>query len=197
MIRTRKSATRAAALTLAVVVGPAATLGSASTATSAPADGDPTRDGGKNLVLRPGAIGKAKIGMTIKQAMRTGLFRRTGRCGPLQPKGKLDRQMGTLVRKGHLRGMKITGRNIRTAKGAGLGTTLKSLRETYGDELSKPRKIKKNPEHLWGVFLRRDRRYLGFLLGTRPQAAHPKPGHKVVYMEVTRGKSPTLYPDGC
>ena len=185
---------RIASVALAVVVGPGALLaGSGATASAGNAGSDPGRDAGKNLVLRPGAVGKAKVGMTIKQAMRTGLFKRRGVCGPLRPKGKLNGQFGTFVHKGRLIGMKIHGKNIRTAHGIGLRTTLRKLRGEYGSRLSKPRQF---ADGGWGVVVRKRKRYLGFLLGTRPKA-HPKPSHKVVYMEVSRGRAPTLYPDGC
>ena len=196
MFKTSTRRTRIASVALAVVVGPGALLaGSGATAStdgSAPSD-SAARDAGKNLVLRPGAVGKAKVGMTIKQAMKTGLFKRNGMCGPLRPKGKLNRQFGTFVHKGRLIGMKIHGRNIRTAQGIGLNTKLRKLRKEYGKRLSKPRQFNDGG---WGVVVRKRQRYLGFLLGTRPKA-RPKPTHKVVYMEVTRGRAPTLYPDGC
>lgn len=190
---------RTAAVALAVTVGPVALVSGAG-ATADADRADPSRDAGKNLIVRPAAIGKAKVGMTIKQAMRTGLFKRRGTCGPLAPKGKLDRQFGTFVVRGRLIGMKVTGRNIRTAHNLGLGTTLRKLRAEYGSRLSKPRRFPSPASPSdggWGVVLRKKQRYLGFLLGTRPEAAHPKPSHKVTYMEVTRGRAPVLYPDGC
>lgn len=183
---------RVATVSTAAIVGPVALLAGSDVATSAPID-DGARDAGKNLVLRPGAVGKAKVGMTIKRAMRTGLFKRNGVCGPLQPKGKLNRQFGTFVHKRRLVGMKITGKNIRTKRNVGLNTRLKRLRAVYGKRLVGPRR---GADGLWILHVRKGKRYLGFLLGTRPKA-RPKPGHKVTYMEVTKGRKPTLYPSGC
>lgn len=185
--------TRVAALAVAVAVGPAALLAGAET--SAAAASGAARDEGKNLVLRPGAVGKAKVGTTIKQAMRTGLFKREGQCGPLRPKGKLNGQFGTYVHRRHLIGMKIFGKNIRTAKGAGIGTRLRDLRSMYGKRLSQVRRTK-TPDPRWAVYLRHNKRWLGFLLGGRPRE-HAHRWNKVIYMEVSRGKRPYLYGDGC
>lgn len=186
---------RAAALALATVVGPAAVLAGTDAASTAQPGGETARDAGKNLVLRPGAIGKANVGMTVKQALHTGLFRRAEVCGPLRPKGKLDRQMGATFHKKRIIVMEVGGKNIRTAKGAGIGTTLEELRSAYGKRLSKPRRTK-TADPRWAVYLRHHNRYLGFLIGGRPRQ-HVHPWNKVVYLEVTRGERPYLYPDGC
>ena len=91
--------------------------------------------------------------------------------------------------------MRIYGRHIRTAKDAGLGSTLKELRAAYGKRLSKVRRTK-TPDPRWAVYLRHDKRWLGLLLGGRPrERVHP--WNKVIYMEVTRGERPYLYGDGC
>lgn len=184
--------TRVGAVALAVAVGPVALAGGAGATTDSDR-GAPSRDAGKNLVVRPGSVGKAKAGMTINHAMRTGLFKRHSACGPLQPKGKLKRQFGTYVKRGRLIGLKVIGRNIRTPQNLGLGTSLRELRGAYGSRLSKPRKFRSGT---WGVVLRNKKRYLTFLLGTRT-GAHPKPFHKVTYMEVSRGRVLNLNPEGC
>ena len=190
--------TRFAAVAVAVVVGPVALLvsGSTSTASDAPTKADSER----RLVVGPGRVGPAKAGMTVRRAMRTGMFRRNvpnPPCGriKLQPKGKLKRHMDAVVVRGRLVEMGVFTKRLRTRQKAGVGTSLRRLRRVYGKRLSRPRKTGYDQ---WGVYVDRKRRHIGFLLG-KAYVADGKPGprRKVTFMAVNKGKRPNLIRDGC
>ena len=206
--RARTRRTKFAALAFAVAVGPVALLANGSTAgaSSAPsgpesqASGSQASDSQRRLVVAPGRIGPAKAGMTVRRAMRTGMFRRNvpnPPCGriKLQPKGKLKRHMDTVVVRGRLVEMGVFTKRLRTRQKTGVGTQLRRLRKVYGKRLSRPRKAGYGQ---WAVYVDRKRRHIGFLLGNAYVAdGKPGPRRKVTFMAVNRGKRPNLMRDGC
>jgi hypothetical protein len=159
--------------------------------------------------VSPGQVGKAKVGMTVKQAMRTGQFVRDvtyevpGVCTKtikLQPKGAWKHRYDVVVSGGRIKEMGIFAKRPRTRNGSGLGTTLVTLRNRYGSRLTPPREAGYGQ---WAVFVRSrhtgaDRRWIGFLLGkalTYERDARPR--DVVTFMAVTKGKRPMLMRDGC
>jgi hypothetical protein len=159
--------------------------------------------------VAPGQVGKAKVGMTVKQAMRTGQFVRDvkyvvpGVCTrtiKLQPKGVWKDRYDVVVSRGRIKEMGIFAKRPRTRNGSGIGTTLATLRSRYGSRLTPPREAGYGQ---WAVFVRSrhtgaDRRWIGFLLGnayTYERAARPR--DVVTFMAVTKGKRPKLVRDGC
>ncbi|UYM05594.1 hypothetical protein [Solicola gregarius] len=189
---------RLAAAAVALAVGPAAML--ASSPTSVASGASATSDAERRLVVAPGRIGPAKAGMTVRRAMRTGMFRRNvpnPPCGriKLQPKGELKRHMDAVVVRHRLVEMGVFTKRLRTRQGTGVGTRLRRLRNVYGKRLSRPREAGYGQ---WAVFVDRRRRHIGFLLGRAYVAdGSPGPRHKVTFMAVTKGKRPNLMRDGC
>src|SRR5690625_3579349 len=169
--------TKLAALTFAVAVGPVALLANGSTAgaSTAPATTNvatashatQSSDSQRRLVVAPGRIGRAKAGMTVRRAVRTGMLRRNGADPPrgrvqLPPKGKRKRHMDTVVLRGRLVEMGVLTKRLRTRQNTGVGTPLRRLRKVYGKRLSRPLKAGYGQ---WAVYVDRKRRHIGFLLG--------------------------------
>jgi hypothetical protein len=159
--------------------------------------------------VSPGQVGKAKVGMTVKQAMRTGQFVRDvtyvvpGACTKtieLEPKGVWRSRYDVVVSRGRIKEMGISAKRPRSRNGSGVGTTLATLRNRYGPRLTPPREAGYGQ---WAVFVHSrhtgaDRRWIGFLLGnayTYKRDARPR--DVVTFMAVTKGKRPKLVRDGC
>lgn len=196
MTGARNARARVAAIAIALAVGPIAVLASGPTSTA----GEVPSDSARRLVVGPGHIGPARAGMTVRRAMRTGMFLRNvpnPPCGTikLQPKGKLKRHMDAVVVRHRLVEMGVFTKRLRTRQGTGVGTSLRRLRRVHGNRLSRPREAGYGQ---WAVFIDRRHRHIGFLLGRAYVAdGQPGPRRKVTFMAVTKGKRPNLMRDGC
>ncbi|MEN8674153.1 hypothetical protein [Nocardioides sp.] len=156
-------------------------------------------------LVRPAKIGKAKVGMTVEEAMATGQFRRdvpNPPCDPieLQPTKRYRTQYVVFVADGQIVEMNATGDDMATPTGSRIYSTYKRIKRDYGSALSRPREVGFGQ---WGVFLHRgkkgaNRRWLGFLFGEASVEDGRLGANDVVtMMGVTKGKRPPLILDGC
>ncbi len=155
-------------------------------------------------VIKPAQVGKAKIGMTVKQAMATGQFNKNVPNPPCGPSSCSRRSPSrtpyvVFVNDKRIVEMDVTGTRPRTTDGLRLGSTYRQVKKAYGDELSEPTEV----GYLqWGVYVGvgegADRRWIGFLFGE----AYPEDGplrnkDKVTLVGLTKGERPALMLDGC
>ena len=159
-------------------------------------------------LVAPGRIGKARIGMTVDEAMATGQFNQNvvdPLCDPdhtiyLQPKKPFKRQYVVFVADDEIVEMNAGGDRMRTAKDVRTDSTYRKVKRAYGDKLTRPREV---GYQQWGVFLPKgrkgpERRWIGFLFGEALVADGRLRGRDTVtLMGVTKGKRPPLMLDGC
>lgn len=208
-----------AALVFAVAGALVAAVLTAPTATSAAPEGAGQRNGqgaseGTSLtevhskkaqrrVAKPGQIGRAKVGMSVRDAMATDEFNKNvpnPPCGTLklQPKGSWKKQY-LVFATGRIKEMDAFGNRVRTSHGLGVGSTVREVRKVYGDKVSAPRKAGYGQ---WALFVKKQdgkaTRWLGFLFGDAYTADGPlKPRDKVTLLGVTKNVRPSLMVDGC
>jgi hypothetical protein len=121
-------AATAAAIVLSLV--PAATFAQAPSAAQ-------VSKSSAGLVLSYGAWGKLKLGMTAKQAQRTGMVsKQADHCAPGYEMVKKYQHRGFVVWKGKVPAMKvdqiiITGAKEHTTRSIHVGSTLNQLRKAY------------------------------------------------------------------
>ncbi|MDX6276836.1 MAG: hypothetical protein QOJ72_964 [Nocardioidaceae bacterium] len=152
------------------------------------------------LVVSPGTISAAKVGMTQSQAAATKLFDAdvaTGDDGcqavvPLRWK----KAYGTVVdvatdESKTIRSMGILGAGPKTPEGIGIGSTLAQVRSAYASLTP----ITDAGYGQSGAYVSSGTRWLGFLFNEKPKAATDS--SKVTFMEVTEGEKPGLMRDGC
>ncbi|MGA8846168.1 MAG: hypothetical protein WB471_06095 [Nocardioides sp.] len=156
-------------------------------------------------IIKPAKVGKAKVGMTVKQAMATGQFNKNvpnPPCGPikLQPKQPFKNAYSVFVNDDdRIIEMNVTGTRPRTSHGLRLGSTYRQVKEAYGEGLSEPTEV----GYLqWGVYAGvgegADRRWIGFLFGEAFPDDGPLRGKdEVTLVGVTKGERPALMMDGC
>jgi|GEM_PF-2562650 len=199
------------AIALALVVPALA----AATTTSAAADLAVGRDDGTHFsransakgprLVRPAKIGKAKVGMTVEEAMATGQFKQdvpNPPCDPieLQPTKPYKTQYVVSVADGRIVEMNATGGDMATPTGSRVYSTYKRIKRDYGSALSNPREVGFGQ---WGVYLHQgkkgaNRRWLGFLFGEAFVEDGELGNNDILtLMGVTKGKRPALILDGC
>jgi len=151
------------------------------------------------LVVAPGRVGAALVGMTNAQAAATGLFDTNVDHGaddcrgvvPLEWKPSVSSALDVYTNDNHITTIGISS-GPKTAKGIGVGSSLGALRSAYGDQLSPA--VDAGFDQA-GVYLAEDDQWLGFLFDTKRDAITDN--SKITFMEVTRGEKPALIRDGC
>jgi hypothetical protein len=162
------------------------------------------RAAGQRLV-RPARIGKARVGMTVAEAMATGQFKQdvpNPPCDPiaLQPTKPYKNQYVVFVADGRIVEMNAGGSDMATPTGARIFSTYRRLQRDYGTALTAPREVGFGQ---WGVYLSKgsrgpDRKWLGFLFGEAfVEDGELGRNDVVTLMGVTKGKRPPLILDGC
>ncbi len=186
--------------TLAAAVCAAALLaGSTASGVGSSAAPAPSRD------IKPAQVGKAKIGMTVAQAVATGQFNQDVANPPcdtirLQPKGPWKRQYVVFVNGAdRIVEMNVFGTRPRTVHGLGVGSTNAEVRQVYKSRLTAPKKVGFDQ---WGRFVQTgtgpDRKWIGFLFGKALVDDGPlRANDRVTLVGVTKGKRPALILDGC
>jgi len=134
------------------------------------------------------------IGMTIRQARRTGKIERVDTCGPWVLKERWARLANVVFYSSdhRLHSVAVFGRGERTAVGAGIGTTLRQLRDLYGD-LSSVRHWGPDDDGIDYVFVRREAGTITFQFRYGRDAG---PGAHVQDMVVT-ARRPAIFYEGC
>ena len=156
-------------------------------------------------LVRPAKIGKAKVGMTVEEAMATGQFKQdvpNPPCDPieLQPTKRYKTQYVVSVADDRIVEMNATGDDMATPTGTRIYSTYRRIERDYGAALSKPREVGYGQ---WGVYLHRgkkgpNRKWLGFLFGESYVEDGELGNNDIVtLLGVTKGKRPPLILDGC
>lgn len=154
--------------------------------------------------IAPGRFDTVRIGDSLESAAESGYFvldLKTASCGtraiwPTKPwrksidvyQGFEDDTVGTVGTIG------VRGDGISTKEGIGIGATVADLEAAYGDRLIGPRQ---NDLFQWSYFIRTNRRWLGFLTDAYARDGQPTSDAAVTFIEITKGRRPSLYRDGC
>ncbi|MCW2830591.1 MAG: hypothetical protein JWP31_1283 [Aeromicrobium sp.] len=155
------------------------------------------------LVVTPGAIGAAAVGMTKAEAGAPGLFDvdvDTGDDGclavaPLRWKSEQGGALDVLTdEEGTIRSMGVTQGGPQTEKGIGVGSTYADVTEAYGDAVTPPTELGFGQA---GVLLEDGDDWIGFLFDATVEDVLADPGIEVTFIEVTSGVQPDLIRDGC
>ena len=153
--------------------------------------------GASDLVVRPGAIGPVKAGITKDEALATGLFDADvsgaeGCTFALQWKKQFT-GVDVLTREdGSVAALGVTAGGPKTEEGIGVGSTLADVKAAY-PEISP---ISEAGFDQAGAFLTAGEDHIGFLFGDATVSTITD-SSKVSFMEVTNGKRPDLMRSGC
>lgn len=156
-----------------------------------------------DLVMAPGRIGPAEVGMSKSEALETGLFDADVKikgevCDgvePLQWKSAftgvdvLTSEAGDIVSLGT-----FEADGPRTEDDLGVGSTYGDLVDTYGAELTDPEEAGYGQA---GAYVKDGNRWLGFLFGDVESASAVVSDTEVTFVEATAGDKPGLMRDGC
>lgn len=154
--------------------------------------------------IAPGRFDTVRIGDSLESAAESGYFAldvKTRGCGTraIAPtkrwrtsidvyQGYGDATVGTVGSIG------VFGDGISTKEGIGIGASLADLQAAYGDRLIGPRQ---NDLSQWAYFIRTNRRWLGFLTDASARDGRPTSDAALTFIEITKGRRPGLYRDGC
>lgn len=151
------------------------------------------------LVVKPGAVGPARAGMTKAEALETGLFDAdvpppVEGCPELPLKWKKQYQgVDVLTRKnGTISSLGVFKGGPKTKEGIGYGSTLDDLIKAYPN-LSPVVDAGFNQA---GAYEFTDTEFIGFLFGDAT-VSDIKPSSKITFIEVTAGDKPDLIRSGC
>ena len=141
--------------------------------------------------IAPGRFDTVRIGDSLESAAESGYFALDvkGSCGtraiwPTRPwrksidvyQGYEDGTEGTVGSIG------VFGDGISTKEGIGIGATVADLEAAYGDRLIGPRQ---NDGMQWSYFIRKNRRWLGFLTDANARDGRPTSDTPVTFIEAT------------
>ena len=151
------------------------------------------------LVVKPGAVGPARAGMTKAEALETGLFDSdvpapVEGCPEFPLKWKKQYQgVDVLTRKnGTISSLGVFKGGPKTKEGIGYGSTLDDLIKAYPN-LSPVVDAGFNQA---GAYEFTDNEYIGFLFGDAT-VSDIKGSSKISFIEVTVGDKPDLIRSGC
>ena len=151
------------------------------------------------LVVKPGAVGPARAGMTKAEALETGLFDSdvpppVEGCPDFPLKWKKQYQgVDVLTRKnGTISSLGVFKGGPKTKEGIGYGSTLDDLIKAYPN-LSPVVDAGFNQA---GAYEFTDDEFIGFLFGDATVSTI-KPTSKITFIEVTVGDKPELIRSGC
>lgn len=152
-----------------------------------------------DLLVAPGAVGEAKVGMTVEEALATGLFDADvdSQCGdgteslPLGWKPPLSDTFDVYVADDRITSIGVLAEGPKNAEGLGVGSTLDDFKGVY--ETAEMREAGYGQT---GIFLSDGTNWLGILLDAPLESIAPST--PVTFMEVTGGEGrPSLVRDGC
>lgn len=182
---------------------PPTTTTTATTAPTTPAPATSTKTAPPvpaPLLVSPGKVGAAEVGMTKAQAVATGLFDadvNTGDDGclavvPLRWKQSFGTSVDVLLNESHkISSMGISKGGPKTTTGIAVGSTLAQVKAAYPAVTS----VVSAGFDQSGNFVASGDRWIGFLYNEKPGVITGS--SKVTFMEVTKGAKPDLIRDGC
>lgn len=158
-----------------------------------PSSGGQELSSSSDLRIGFGSLGPARVGMTKREALDTGLFERTKfnpskKCKASALKWKKQFK-GVEVRTdtaGTIRSLRILGPGPRTQYGIQVGSDLADVRGSYASALTGPSKIDRRTSV---GFVRKDDAWIGFLFDDDPEDEVLDP---IIFIEVTEGSKPDL-----
>lgn len=147
----------------------------------------------EDLAIGYGSIGPAKVGMTKREALDTGLFSRqkydtADKCKASALKWKKEFK-NVEVRTdtaGTIRSLRVVGPGPKTQYGIQVGSDLADIRGSYASALSGPKKI--DGKTSVGLVQKEDA-WIGFLFDDDPEDEVLDP---IILIEVTKGSKPQL-----
>jgi len=150
----------------------------------------------QDLAIGYGSLGPAKVGMTKREALDTGLFSRqkfdpAAKCkaSALKWKKQFKNVEVRTDTAGTIRSLRVVGPGPKTQYGIQVGSDLADVRGSYASALSGPTKI--DPKTAVG-FVRKDDAWIGFLFDDDPEDEVLDP---IIFIEVTKGSKPQLQRD--
>ncbi len=154
--------------------------------------GEVIEDSG-DLKIGYGSLGPARVGMTKREALDTGLFSRqkydpAGKCkaSALKWKKQFKNVQVRTDTAGTIRSLSVVGPGPKTQYGTQVGSDLADVRGSYASALSGPSKIGRK---LSAGFVQKDGAWIGFLFDDDPQDEVLDP---IIFIEVTEGARPQL-----
>ena len=155
------------------------------------------------LDVRPGAIGTARVGMTVKQAMATGKFNRNvrkvvpGVCEtvyPLLPKPPMTWDYSPFLERGRIVEVTAHTRAVKLPRGLTYPPTAAQVRRAYGGAaISGTAGYGNNT-----LFVRQRQRWLAFVFNSYSYDRGLRPKDRAKYFSVAVGRRPGGWThDGC
>ncbi len=146
----------------------------------------------KDLTIGFGSLGPAKVGMTKREALDTGLFKRerfdpAKKCKASALKWKKQFQ-GVEVQTdtaGTIRSLRVLRPGPKTQYGIQVGSDLADIRSPYASSL-----IASGVGSGTGQFVKKDNRWIGFLFAKGPDELDAM--DQITFIEVTEGSKPQL-----
>ena len=146
-----------------------------------------------DLKIGYGSLGPAKVGMTKREALDTGLFSRhkydpADKCkaSALKWKKQFKNVEVRTDTAGTIRSLGVVGPGPKTQYGTQVGSDLADVRGSYASALSGPSKIGRK---LSAGFVQKDDAWIGFLFDDDPEDEVLDP---IIFIEVTDGSKPKL-----
>lgn len=146
----------------------------------------------------PGGVEPIMTGMTIDDALETGLIEQdfdscVGSTNSWRWTGDLSIGLDVLVDQNRLVSFIGISRPVTaTVEGITVGSTLADLRSAYDRQLTGPEKTDYGQATM---FLEVDNRWIGFMFDESPDQLTDR--SKITFMEVSGGRKPGLVRDGC
>ena len=147
----------------------------------------------KDLVIGYGSLGPAKVGMTKREALDTGLFKRerydpARKCKASALKWKkqfkgVEVQTDTA---GTIRSLRVVGPGPKTQYGIRVGGDLADIRSPYASSVIGPTEVGSGAGH----YVEKDGRWIGFLFDKSPDDLDVL--DQISFIEVTEGSKPQL-----
>lgn len=146
------------------------------------------------LPVGPGHIGDVEVGMTVEEALDTGLFDEDAETcddtAPLGWKPPLDDSFDVYVADGRISSMGVRAEGPKNAEGLGVGSTLADFRGKY-----ETAELREAGYGQTGLFLTDGSAWLGILFDAPMESIDDD--SPVTFMEVTSDGRPALTRDGC
>lgn len=145
----------------------------------------------RDLMIKPGALGPAKVGMTKREALSTRLFSRQKydpadcNASALKWKKQFKNVEVRTDTAGKIRSLRVVGPGPKTQYGIQVGSDLADVRAPYGS-LNGPKKIDRKTSV---GFVQKDDAWIGFLFDDDPKDEVLDP---IILIEVTKGSKPQL-----